>query len=91
MLHTSGTTSRPKLVPLTHANICESAANIQASLGLEPSDRVLNIMPLFHIHGLIGALISSLAAGGSVELVDCPPWSTCFKLTWPDLIRPKSQ
>jgi len=34
---------------------------------------------------------SLLAAGGSVELVDCPPWSTCFKLTWPDSILPKSQ
>jgi acyl-CoA synthetase (AMP-forming)/AMP-acid ligase II/thioesterase domain-containing protein/acyl carrier protein len=66
VLHTSGTTSRPKLVPLTHANVCESAANIKASLGLGPADRVLNVMPLFHIHGLIGALISSLAAGGSV-------------------------
>jgi two-component system sensor histidine kinase GlrK len=34
---------------------------------------------------------SLLAAGGSVELADCPPWSTCFKLTWPDSILPKSQ
>ena len=88
VLHTSGTTSRPKLVPLTHTNICESAANIQTSLGLGPSDRVLNVMPLFHIHGLIGALISSLAAGGSVI---CAPgfndekffgWVEALQPTW---------
>jgi acyl-CoA synthetase (AMP-forming)/AMP-acid ligase II len=66
VLHTSGTTSRPKIVPLTHANLCVSAANIRATLGLEPGDRCLNVMPLFHIHGLVGALLSSLAAGASV-------------------------
>jgi acyl-CoA synthetase (AMP-forming)/AMP-acid ligase II len=66
LLHTSGTTSRPKLVPLTHANLAASAAHIGATLALTPADRCLNIMPLFHIHGLIAAVLSSLAAGGSV-------------------------
>lgn len=66
VLHTSGTTSRPKIVPLTHANVCASAANIGESLNLTAEDRCLNIMPLFHIHGLIAAVLSSLAAGGSV-------------------------
>ncbi|TIU25378.1 MAG: AMP-dependent synthetase, partial [Mesorhizobium sp.] len=66
LLHTSGTTSRPKLVPLSHANLAASAAHIGATLGLTPADRCLNIMPLFHIHGLIAAVLSSLAAGGSV-------------------------
>lgn len=56
VLHTSGTTSRPKIVPLTQANISISAQNIQAALGLTSSDRCLNVMPLFHVHGLIGAL-----------------------------------
>ena len=65
LLHTSGTTSRPKLVPLTHANLAASAAHIGTVLGLEPGDRCLNIMPLFHIHGLIAAVLASLAAGGS--------------------------
>ncbi len=55
VLHTSGTTSRPKIVPLTHANICTSACNISATLNLQENDRCLNVMPLFHIHGLIGA------------------------------------
>lgn len=66
LLHTSGTTSRPKLVPLSHANLAASAAHIGATLGLSAADRCLNIMPLFHIHGLIAAVLSSLAAGGSV-------------------------
>ncbi|TPN84832.1 AMP-binding protein [Mesorhizobium sp. CU2] len=66
LLHTSGTTSRPKLVPLSHANLAASARHIGATLSLTPTDRCLNIMPLFHIHGLIAAVLSSLAAGGSV-------------------------
>ncbi|TPM39932.1 acyl--CoA ligase [Mesorhizobium sp. B2-3-4] len=66
LLHTSGTTSRPKLVPLSHANVAASARHIGATLGLSAGDRCLNIMPLFHIHGLIAAVLSSLAAGGSI-------------------------
>ena len=64
LLHTSGTTSRPKLVPLSHANLAASARHIGSALALTPSDRCLNIMPLFHIHGLIAAVLSSLSAGG---------------------------
>jgi acyl-CoA synthetase (AMP-forming)/AMP-acid ligase II len=66
LLHTSGTTSRPKIVPLTHGNLCASAANIRAALALTDQDRCLNIMPLFHIHGLIAAVSASLGAGVSV-------------------------
>jgi acyl-CoA synthetase (AMP-forming)/AMP-acid ligase II len=66
LLHTSGTTSRPKLVPLRHSNLAASASHIAATLELTANDRCLNIMPLFHIHGLIAAVLSSLTAGGSV-------------------------
>jgi len=66
VLHTSGTTSRPKIVPLLQRNLVASAANIGATLALTPQDRCLNIMPLFHIHGLIAAVASSLTAGASV-------------------------
>jgi acyl-CoA synthetase (AMP-forming)/AMP-acid ligase II len=66
VLHTSGTTSRPKIVPLTQGNICVSAGNIRRTLALTAADRCLNIMPLFHIHGLIGAVLSSLSAGASI-------------------------
>ncbi len=66
ILHTSGTTSRPKIVPLLQSNLVASARNIGRSLALTPADRCLNVMPLFHIHGLIAAVTASLAAGGSV-------------------------
>jgi acyl-CoA synthetase (AMP-forming)/AMP-acid ligase II len=68
VLHTSGTTSRPKIVPLTHRNLATSAANIRNTLALTPADRSLVVMPLFHIHGLIAALLSSFAAGASVHV-----------------------
>ena len=90
LLHTSGTTSRPKLVPLTHRNLCASAKNVIRTLGLSPRDRSLNLMPLFHIHGFVASLLASLAAGGSVaccagyrdgEFIPCldvlqPTWYT---------------
>ena len=66
LLHTSGTTSRPKLVPLSHRNLIASAGNIAATLRLGAADRCLNIMPLFHIHGLVGVLTASIRAGASV-------------------------
>ncbi len=64
ILHTSGTTSRPKAVPLTHRNICTSIGNISRTYDLTPDDRTLVVMPLFHVHGLIGVLLSTLATGG---------------------------
>jgi len=66
MLHTSGTTSRPKLVPLTHRNLCSSARNIAETLKLTPEDLALSLMPLFHIHGLVGVVLSSIVAGAGV-------------------------
>ena len=66
ILHTSGTTSRPKIVPLSQLNVTASARHIRASLALSNADRCLNVMPLFHIHGLIAAVLSSLAAGASI-------------------------
>ena len=66
LLHTSGTTARPKIVPLTQQSLCVSAGNIGRTLALRSSDVCLNVMPLFHIHGLVGALLSSIAAGASI-------------------------
>jgi amino acid adenylation domain-containing protein len=88
VLHTSGTTSRPKIVPLTHRNLCASARNIGRTLELTARDRCLNVMPLFHIHGLVAALLSSLAAGGSVVCApgflapEFFPWIDEFAPTW---------
>ena len=66
ILHTSGTTSRPKIVPLLQANVAASAGNIARSLNLTSADRCLNVMPLFHIHGLVAAVTASLSAGASI-------------------------
>src|SRR2546429_2887742 len=66
VLHTSGSTSRPKIVPLLHRNVTASARNIMGALQLTPPDVCLNIMPLFHIHGLMAAVLASLGAGAQV-------------------------
>ena len=86
VLHTSGTTSRPKIVPLTAANICASARHIGATLRLAPADRCLNIMPLFHIHGLMAAVLASLAAGACAV---CTPGFNALKFfAWLDEVEP---
>ncbi|MCZ2438628.1 MAG: acyl--CoA ligase [Burkholderiales bacterium] len=86
VLHTSGTTSRPKIVPLSQANLAASARNIGATLGLSPADRGLVIMPLFHIHGLIAGVLAPLAAGGSVF---CTPGFNALRFfAWMDEAAP---
>ena len=88
ILHTSGTTSRPKIVPLLQSNLAASAGNIARSLDLTTEDRCLNVMPLFHIHGLVAAVSASLSAGASIW---CSPgfdalrffgWMTEARPTW---------
>lgn len=88
VLLTSGTTSRPKMVPLTHTNLCTSAYHARLALRLTPSDRCLNVLPLFHGHGLIATLLASLVAGASIMY---PPgfdpakfftWLAEFHPTW---------
>jgi acyl-CoA synthetase (AMP-forming)/AMP-acid ligase II len=86
VLHTSGTTSRPKIVPLSQRNVCASARAVADSLALLPGDRCLNIMPLFHIHGLIAAVLSSLNAGASVHC--SPGFNALHFFRWLDEVRP---
>lgn len=86
LLHTSGTTSRPKLVPLSHANVAASTAHIGETLALTPEDCCLNIMPLFHIHGLIAAVLSSIGAGGSV--VCTPGFNALRFFAWLQEVEP---
>ncbi|MGI4976364.1 MAG: acyl--CoA ligase [Janthinobacterium lividum] len=86
VLHTSGTTSRPKIVPLTQRNVTASAHHIATTLSLTPDDVCLNIMPLFHIHGLIAATLSSVSAGASVV---CTPGFNAFKFfAWFAEVKP---
>src|SRR5262245_24689032 len=87
LLPTSGTTSRPKIVRQTHANICTSAHLTGAALALTETDRCLNILPLFHGHGLTATVLASLAAGASVvctpgfEVKRFSGWLTDFRPT----------
>jgi acyl-CoA synthetase (AMP-forming)/AMP-acid ligase II len=86
VLHTSGTTSRPKIVPLSQRNLCTSAANIARTLQFKPTDIGLNIMPLFHIHGLIAGVLAPLAAGSQVF---CTPGFNALKFFgWMDEAKP---
>jgi acyl-CoA synthetase (AMP-forming)/AMP-acid ligase II/acyl carrier protein len=86
VLHTSGTTSKPKRVPLPQSALTASAHNIRTSLGLSPGDSCLNIMPLFHVHGLVAALLSSLAAGARVTCT--PGFLAPGVLDWIEECRP---
>src|SRR2546421_1651210 len=88
VLHTSGTTSRPKRVPLSHANLLTSARNVAETYQLTSEDVSLCVMPLFHVHGLVASTLATLATGGSVVV---PPkfnplsfWSTVreHRVTW---------
>lgn len=86
VLHTSGTTSRPKIVPLSVGNLCASAHNIRSTLQLGANDIGLNIMPLFHIHGLIAGVLAPLSAGSQVF---CTPGFNALKFfTWMDEAKP---
>ena len=88
VLHTSGTTGRPKAVPLTHHNLTRTMRNIKATYKLTPEDRTLLVMPLFHVHGLLAGFLSPLFSEGSVII---PPrfsasefWEnfTTYKANW---------
>ena len=88
LLPTSGTTANPKIVPLTHANLCTCAYDTVRALALTEADRCINVVPLFHGHGLNNTLLGSMAAGASIV---CAPgcdvsrffsWLSEFHATW---------
>ena len=86
VLHTSGTTSRPKIVPLSQCNLAASASNIARTLQFSSKDCGLNIMPLFHIHGLIAGVLAPLSAGSQVF---CTPGFNALKFFgWMDEAKP---
>ena len=85
LMFTGGTTGPPKLVPLTHRNIAASIENISSGSALSPNDATLLVMPLFHGHGLIAGLLSTLASGGSAYVPSTGAFSA--HLFWPDVLR----
>jgi acyl-CoA synthetase (AMP-forming)/AMP-acid ligase II len=85
VMFTAGTTSAPKVVPLTHRNIVASVQSISSGYDLSQQDVTLIVMPLFHGHGLIAGLLSTLASGGSAYLPGTGVFSA--HLFWPDVVR----
>ncbi len=87
-LHTSGTTSRPKRVPLTHSNLAISARNIAETYQLTAEDVSLCVMPLFHIHGLVASTLATFLSGGTIVLPSrfspLSFWTTVkdYEVTW---------
>lgn len=86
LMQSSGTTSRPKVVPLTHKNLLAGAHSVIEALALGPADRTLAVMPLFHIHGLVATLLAPLLAGGSV--ICCTERTADKLLSQLSLLRP---
>ncbi|GER51000.1 acyl CoA ligase [Striga asiatica] len=84
-LHTSGTTSRPKGVPLTQQNLYSSVQNIKSVYKITESDSTVIVLPLFHVHGLLAGLLSSLGSGASVALPAAGRFSA--STFWPDMNR----
>lgn len=68
ILHTSGTTSRPKRVPLSHGNLAISASNVAHTYQLTPDDVSLCVMPLFHVHGLVASTLATFFRGGTAVI-----------------------
>src|SRR5262249_15274581 len=85
LLHTSGTTCQPKLVPLTHRKLCLSAFAVRSVLRLSTEDRCLSVMPFFHIHGLVAGILASIAAGACV--LCAPGFQATSFLSWLDVSR----
>jgi acyl-CoA synthetase (AMP-forming)/AMP-acid ligase II len=83
LLHTSGTTSRPKQVPLRQRNLLASARSIAAFYALEPADVSYCAMPLFHVHGLVASIFAALAGGGTAVV----PRRFSPRAFWPQLRR----
>ncbi len=65
IIYTSGTTGKPKGCMLTHANLAANAVQIAEWMGFGPDDRLLTVMPLFHMNAVSVTTMSALYAGGS--------------------------
>lgn len=84
VMRTSGTTSKPKLVGLSHANVIAAASAICSAYGLGEEDLCFNLMPLYHVHGLISGGMSSLLAG-SAQLCTGPLAPAAFARAYENL------
>ncbi|KAK9479809.1 hypothetical protein V1514DRAFT_327437 [Lipomyces japonicus] len=86
VLHTSGTTGRPKVVPLTHENLTTSMKNIVSTYNFTAKDRGLLVMPLFHVHGLLAGFLAPLSVGAAVIV----PSRFSAHTFWKDFVQYKA-
>ena len=70
VLQTSGTTGRPKVIPLTHQQLYARGQRLSKWLSLTPSDRCLAVTPCYHVHAIAGCIVTSILSGASIV---CPP------------------
>ncbi len=87
LLHTSGTTSKPKTVPIRQRHLVASTGAVARTYGLTGDDVTMCVMPLFHVHGLVAAVLGTLSTGGTVVLPRFRPstfWADAAKhgATW---------
>jgi acyl-CoA synthetase (AMP-forming)/AMP-acid ligase II len=68
IIYTSGTTGKPKGCLLTHGNLIANARQITEWMGIDPNDRLLSVMPLFHMNAVSVTTMSALYAGGSTVI-----------------------
>ena len=68
IIYTSGTTGKPKGAVLTAQNVYREAIQLQQAVGLEDSDRIIIILPLFHVNNLMFS-IASILKGGSLVIL----------------------
>ncbi len=68
MVYTSGTTGRPKGAVITHGNLVSNALALAAAWGFTSGDRLLHMLPIFHVHGLFVATNTVIASGSSMML-----------------------
>lgn len=92
LMASSGTTGRPKIIPLTENQLLSTAAGVAQELGLDASERGYSPLPLFHINGLVVGVLSALVAGSTI-VVDhhfsrSSFWSTVERVgaTWVNLV-----
>jgi acyl-CoA synthetase (AMP-forming)/AMP-acid ligase II/acyl carrier protein len=88
ILHTSGTTVEPNLVPFSHRNVLASADRVRTWFGLTPQDRCLNVSPVYYSHALTTTVLPPLLTGGSAAFpanplnVDLAEWLGTLRPTW---------
>jgi malonyl-CoA/methylmalonyl-CoA synthetase len=80
LMYSSGTTGWPKGVVHTHGNVASGLLALQKCWRFTPDDVVLNVLPLFHIHGLCFATLLTLLSGGCVILDDFEPLRTLARI-----------